>query len=272
MEFRQKIDEASRAVTSRTDIRPTVGIVLGSGLGELADLVTDATVIEYRDIPHFAVPSVELHKGELVVGRLEDVDVVLMRGRFHYYEGLDLADVTFPMYVLNAIGVDNVVITNACGAINESYAPADLMLINDHINISGLNPLRGPNDASLGPRFPEMSAAYCARLRDTAQAVAADNGISVQEGVYAWWCGPSLETPAEIRMLRALGADVVGMSTVPEATVATYLGMDVLGVACVGNMASGMTDVAITAEDVAATVRQSADSLSTLIRGVLHKL
>lgn len=272
MTTQEQVHEARDHIAARTSRRPSVGIVLGSGLGKLADLVTDPVAIPYREIPNFTPTSVDLHAGELVVGQLDGTDVALMRGRLHYYEGIDLDAVTFPVYALNAIGVTDLVVTNACGTINEAYEPGQIMVISDHINTSGLNPLRGPNDDRLGPRFPEMSAAYASVLRERAHTVADANGIRIQEGVYAWWCGPSLETPAEIRMMRTLGADAVGMSTAPEVMVANYLGMRVLGMACVGNMASGLSDTAITAEDVGATVARAADDVSTIVRGVLKDL
>jgi purine-nucleoside phosphorylase len=268
----EQVDEARDFITAKTSYRPSVGMILGSGLGHLADMVTDRVTISYRDIPHFAATSVDLHAGELVLGRLDGKQAAIMCGRLHYYEGHDLDTVTFPVFALHAIGVRNLIVTNACGAINQDYRPGEIMVISDHINTSGMNPLRGPNDSRLGPRFPEMSAAYSPSLRKKAHGAAEAIGVRIREGVYAWWCGPSLETPAEIRMLRTNGADAVGMSTSPEVMVANYLGMRVLGMACIGNMASGLSDVAITAETVAATVAGAGADLSNIIRGVLPDL
>ncbi|WP_029088914.1 purine-nucleoside phosphorylase [Brevibacterium album] len=272
MDTTARVAEARDHIRRITAARPEIGIILGSGLGHLADMVEDQVRIPYREIPHMAATTVELHSGELVIGRLEGREVVLMSGRLHHYEGHDLDAVTFPVRVLGALGVTELFVTNASGAINESYAPGEVMLIADHINYPALNPLRGPNDASVGPRFPEMVDVYTPRLRELAREAAAEAGLPVQEGVYAWWCGPSLETPAEIRMMRAGGADAVGMSTVPEVIVARYLGMNVLGMACIGNMASGVSTEPITAEEVAENVARTGAQLVGTLRGVLRRL
>lgn len=271
MTIQQKIEEARTLIASRAPLRPAVGMILGSGIGSFADQLTDPVIIPYGDIPHFATTSVKLHAGELLIGQLSGEDVVAMSGRFHYYEGHSLDAIAFPILVMHSLGIRSLIITNACGAINSSYTPSDIMLISDHINTSGLNPLRGP-DTSLGDRFPDMSAAYSPQLRELAHNIAEAKDIEVREGVYAWWPGPSLESPAEIRMLRTMGADAVGMSTVPEVLVAKYVGIEVLGIACIGNMASGMSSQVITAEDVARTVALSAGKLTALVHGVVQKL
>jgi purine-nucleoside phosphorylase len=272
MDISARVAEARDHILTVTAARPEIGIVLGSGLGHLAGMVEDQVRIPYTEIPHLAATTVELHSGELVIGRLEGREVVLMSGRLHYYEGHDLDAVTFPVRVLGALGVSELFVTNASGAINESYSPGEVMIISDHINYPVLNPLRGPNDPTVGPRFPEMVDVYSPHLRELARTAAAEAGLPVQEGVYAWVCGPSLETPAEIRMMRAGGADAVGMSTVPEVIVARYLGMNVLGMACIGNMASGVSSEPITAQEVADNVARTGAQLVETLRGVLRRL
>ncbi|WP_022916607.1 purine-nucleoside phosphorylase [Ruania albidiflava] len=266
------VEAARQAVAARTNMRPTLGVILGSGLDPVTNLLTDVASIPYAAIPGFASPSVERHAGELVVGTLEGTATVIMRGRLHYYEGLDLTQVTFPIFALRALGVQALVVTNACGAINTDYRPGEIMMISDHLNTTGVDPLRGPNDERWGPRFPETTGLYDHSLRQLARTAAARSGTALQEGVYAWWPGPSLETPAEIRMLRGFGADVVGMSTVPEALTAGYLGMRVLGLSCIGNMASGVGKDPITAEGVARVVAGASQSVAAVVRDVAASL
>src|SRR5690606_31197616 len=232
------IMEAKDYILSKTDQQPTIGMILGSGLGSLADEIENAIVIPYNEIPHFARSEAVGHANELVIGQLMGKTVVAMKGRFHYYEGFSLDEVTFPVRVMKALGVENLLITNACGAVNTSFKPGDLMLITDHINLVGTNPLIGMNNPEVGTRFPDMSEVYNKALRGIASDIAKDKNITLHDGVYAWWSGPTYETPAEIRMIRTLGADAVGMSTVPEAIVANHGGMKVLGISCLTNMAS----------------------------------
>jgi len=255
----QQINEARDFLMSKTDYRPTIGMILGSGLGTLADEIESPFTIPYSEIPHFAKSGAVGHANELVIGQLQGKTVVAMKGRFHYYEGFTLDEVTFPVRVMKALGVENLLITNACGAINTTFKPGDLMLITDHINLVGTNPLIGPNNDALGTRFPDVSQVYNRELRAIAAQVAKDQNIGLQEGVYAWWSGPAYETPAEIRMIRTLGADAVGMSTVPEAIVAVHGSMKVLGISCLTNMACGILDQPLNhAEviEVAALVRE----------------
>jgi purine-nucleoside phosphorylase len=235
-----RIAEAATAVGERTPHRPAVGVVLGSGLGAFADALEEATSVPYGEIPHFPASTVVGHGGALVVGRCRGVPVAVMKGRVHFYEGYRLEEVIFPVRVLGRLGVRTLVITNAAGAINPAFAPGDLMVIEDHVNLLG-NPLVGPNEEALGPRFPDMSEAYDRGLRNVAEAACHAVGLRCHRGVYISVTGPSYETPAEIRMARTLGADAVGMSTVPEVIAARHLGMRVAGLSCLTNMAAGVT-------------------------------
>lgn len=272
MDIVTKIINAARFIRSRITVNPTVGLVLGSGLGDYADTLEDAVRIPYADIPDFPVPTVPGHSGALVFGRKCGQDVVILQGRIHYYEGLSQQEITLPIRVLAALGVKTVVLTNACGGVNMSFAPGDLMLISDHINFSGANPLIGPNLDAFGPRFPDMSDLYTASLRSAIKEKARAEGISLREGVYAMYSGPNYETPAEIRMFRTLGADTVGMSTVPEALVAGHCGMRVVGVSCITNMAAGILPVKLNHAEVTETanrVRQVFRKLIDLILTVI---
>ena len=236
-----RLDEAVAAVCARTGLQPQVGVVLGSGLGAFADTLTDAVSVPFSEIPHFPASTVAGHGGALVVGRSRGVTVAVMKGRVHFYEGYPLADVVFPVRVLGRLGVRTLVVTNAAGAINPVFAPGELMVIEDHVNLLG-NPLLGSNEEALGPRFPDMSEAYDRRLRDAAEAACAAAGVKSHRGVYVAMTGPSYETPAEIRMARVLGADAVGMSTVPEVIAARHMGVRVVGLSCLTNMAAGILD------------------------------
>ncbi len=236
-----RLDEAAAAVRARTSLRPTVGVVLGSGLGAFADTLADAVSVPFSEIPHFPASTVAGHGGSLVVGRSGGVTVAVMKGRVHFYEGYPLADVVFPVRVLGRLGVKTLVVTNAAGAINPVFAPGELMVIEDHVNLLG-NPLLGPNEEALGPRFPDMSEAYDRKLRDAAEAACAAAGVKCHRGVYVAMTGPSYETPAEIRMARVLGADAVGMSTVPEVIAARHMGLRAVGLSCLTNMAAGILD------------------------------
>jgi purine-nucleoside phosphorylase len=237
----ETLDEAAAAIRSRTTLRPTVGVVLGSGLGAFADALEEAVAVPFAEIPHFPASTVAGHGGALVVGRSRGVPVAVMKGRVHYYEGYSLEQVVFPVRVLGRLGVTTLVLTNAAGAINPAFSPGDLMVIEDHVNLLG-NPLLGPNEEALGPRFPDMSEAYDRRLRDVAEAACRAASVRCHRGVYVSLTGPSYETPAEIRMFRTMGADAVGMSTVPEAIAARHMGMRVAGLSCLTNMAAGVTD------------------------------
>jgi purine-nucleoside phosphorylase len=228
-ELRQKINEAIKFIRTKTERKPRIGIILGTGLGGLVKEIKKEVVIDYGNIPHFPVSTVESHQGKLIFGTLSGKNVVAMQGRFHMYEQYDLKQVTFPVRVMKFLGVENVLISNAAGALNPLFQKGDVMLMSDHINLLGDNPLVGPNDDELGPRFPDMSEAYSKELIALAEQAALDLKIRVQKGVYVALQGPNLETKAEYRFLRAIGADAVGMSTVPEVIVAVHMGMKVLG-------------------------------------------
>lgn len=242
MNSMEKIERAAGYVRERIGAAPQVGLILGSGWGDFAQAVSPSVRIPYGEVPGFQVSTVQGHAGEWAFGQLSGHEVAMMVGRLHYYEGHSLSDITLPVRVMQALGVRTLIVTNAAGGINTQFDVGDLMLISDHINLTGVNPLFGPNLESLGPRFPDMSKAYDPELRALARRVAMDQQFAVREGVYAQMTGPSFETPAEIRMLRTLGADAVGMSTVPEVVVARHMGLRVLGISCITNMAAGVLD------------------------------
>ncbi len=264
--------DAVRAVQARTHLVPDVAIILGTGLGALADEVTVETRIPYAEIPGFPLSTVESHTGQLLVGTLAGRRVMAMQGRCHRYEGYTLAQVAFPVRVLRALGARALIVSNACGGMHPLWHPGDLMLIADHINLLGDNPLVGPNDDRVGPRFPDMSDAYDADLRALARAVALARGITLREGVYVAVSGPNLETRAEYRMLRALGADVVGMSTVPEVITAVYLGLRVLGVSIITDQCLPDALAPASLEQIIAVARGAEPRLTALVRGVLERL
>ena len=275
---RERAIEAADYVRARTRYEPSVGLVLGSGLSALAERVSKADVIDYRDIPHFPRSTVPGHSGRLVLGRLENAQVLMMQGRAHYYEGYPMADVTLPIRVMQALGAKTLMVTNSAGGIRPDLRPGDLMAITDHLNLVGLmgsNPLRGPNDERLGPRFPDMSQAYDPELLEWLRDEAGAQGITLQEGVYAMVAGPNYETPAEVRLLRIIGADAVGMSTVPEVVVARHGGMRVLGVSLISNVAIDSPDDSrepISHTQVLAAGQRAAPALAGLLEGVLRRL
>ena len=265
-------DEAKRFIQGHTDVRPSIGVVLGSGLGAFADELTERIDIPYADIPGWPHSTAVGHAGKLIVGKLGALDVAVMAGRAHLYEGYAMHQVTFGVRVLQSIGAHSMVFTNAAGGINLALERGGLVLISDHINLQGGNPLVGPNDDRLGPRFPDMSEAYSRAYRQIAKDVAAEQCIAITEGVYAAMLGPSYETPAEIRYLRAIGADVVGMSTVPEVIVANHMGMKVLGISCVTNMAAGILPQKINHEEVLETGAMVRDTLVRFLKALLPRL
>ena len=265
------IAEAVHAVQARTTLVPDVAIILGTGLGGLAEEMHVATRVPYQEIPGFPLSTVESHAGQLLLGTLADRRVAAMQGRFHRYEGYTLQQIAFPVRVLHALGARLLVVSNACGGMHPLWRPGDLMLIADHINLLGDNPLVGPNDDRLGPRFPDMSQPYDAELRATARAVALEQGIPLREGVYVAVTGPNLQTRAEYRMLRTLGADVVGMSTVPEVITAVHLGMRVLGVSIITDQCLPDALEPATVERIIAETRSAEPKLTALIRGVLER-
>lgn len=265
MDLTAKILSAADYIKKQTDLRPDIGLVLGSGLGDYADTLEEAVRIPYADIPNFPVPTVPGHSGAMVFGKKCGQTVVVLQGRIHYYEGLSQKEITLPIRVLAALGVKTVVLTNACGGVNLSFKPGDLMLISDHINFSGSNPLIGANLDVFGPRFPDMSDLYTASIRAAIKEKASAAGIVLQEGVYAMYSGPNYETPAEIRMFRIMGADTVGMSTVPEALVAGHCGMQVVGISCITNMAAGILPVKLSHAEVMETADLVHDKFQKLL-------
>ncbi|MGG1515213.1 purine-nucleoside phosphorylase [Paenibacillus oryzisoli] len=267
-----QIQEAADFISQETKIAPQIGLILGSGLGVLADLIQQPIVIDYARIPHFPVSTVEGHAGELVVGEIEGKQIIIMKGRFHAYEGYGPETVSFPVRVMKALGVQTLIVTNAAGGINESYQVGDLMVIADHLNLTFKNPLIGPNDPALGVRFPDMSEAYSKRLRKLAHDVAASQDFKLQEGVYVGLLGPNYETPAEIRMFRTLGGDAVGMSTVPEVIVARHAGIEVLGFSCISNMASGILDQPLSHAEVMETTERVKPKFLKLVLGIISAL
>lgn len=263
------IQEAKAYIEGRINAVPRIGLILGSGLGVLADEITEPVKIAYCDIPHFPVSTVEGHAGQFVFGKLGDKDVVAMQGRFHYYEGYTQQQTTFPVRVMKALGVETLLVTNAAGGVNAAFKPGDLMILTDHLNMSGYNPLIGKNLDEMGPRFPDMSEVYSRKLVAGIEAVGKDLGIPLQKGVYAIMSGPSYETPAEIRMLRLLGADAVGMSTVPEAIVANHCGMTVCGISCITNMAAGILDQPLNHQEVMETAEMVKVRFIELVKGIV---
>ncbi len=270
MTFFEQVLRTADFLRERTDLRPQTAIILGSGLGELIDCFQDAEILPYREIPGFPISYVAGHAARLVLGRIGQQEVAAMQGRFHHYEGLSMRELCLPVFALRELGVRNLMVTNACSAVNADFSPGDLMLIADHINLTGMSPLIGPNDARFGPRFPDMSEAYDRGLRAFARETAAGLEIPLQEGVYAFHAGPSYETAAEIRAYKALGADVVGMSTVPEVTAAVYLGMRVLGLSCITGMATGIAATKHSHEEVLATAAASAERFCDLAEALLR--
>jgi len=266
------IAAAVGAVRARATLVPEVAIILGTGLGGLARAMSVEAEIDYATIPGFPLSTVESHQGRLLLGRLGGRRVVAMQGRFHRYEGYSLQQVTFPVRVLHALGARALIVSNACGGMHPLWAPGDLMLLADHINLLGDNPLIGPNDASLGPRFPDMSEVYDAELRAHARAVARTLGIALREGVYVAVQGPNLETRAEYRMLRAMGADVVGMSTVPEAIVARHAGMRVLGCSIITDQCLPDALEAASLDRILAVAAAAEPELTALVQGVLERM
>jgi purine-nucleoside phosphorylase len=271
----EQIDRIANHIRSKSSYHPQVGIILGSGLGALAASVEFSTIIPYNEIPEWPISTVIGHQGHLVIGKFEKKEVIVMQGRVHYYEGYSIAQVALPVRVLQRIGINILIVTNAAGAVNPNYTPGDLMLITDHINMigmAGLNPLRGPNLEELGTRFPDMSQAYDPALQEIARNVATEENIKLQEGVYISLAGPSFETPADLRFLRIIGADAVGMSTVPEVITARHGGTRILGISGISNKANLDGATITTHKEVLEAGQILAPKLTTLIRGVLRRL
>jgi purine-nucleoside phosphorylase len=267
-----RAQRAAQTIRSRINQAHRVAIVLGSGLGAFADELGQSSSIPYAEIPGYAQATVEGHAGRLVVGKAGDVPVAAMQGRFHFYEGYSLEEVTFPIRVLKLMGVETLILTNAAGSLNTEFVPGSLMIISDHINLLGVNPLIGPNDERFGPRFPDLSATYDPELQNLVVQEANTIGLDMRRGVYAALSGPSYETPAEIHMVRTMGADAVGMSTVPEAIVARHMNMRLIGISCITNLAAGVSDRPVDHSQVIATGEKVREQFTELLRRVVAKL
>lgn len=265
----ERAEHATRVIRSRISVEPRIALVLGSGLGGFADDFEEAVGIPYEDIPGFVRSTAQGHAGRLVVGKIDSVPVLAMQGRVHYYEGYSLEEVTFAVRTFGLLGVKTLVLTNAAGGINVQLTQGALMVISDHLNLMGVNPLRGANDERFGPRFPDMSAVYSHELQELVINEAKAIGVEVRRGIYGALSGPSYETPAEIHLLRNLGADAVGMSTVPEAIVARHMGLEVLGISCITNMAAGISDEPINHEEVMETGNRVRETFAELLRRVI---
>ncbi|MGM0410393.1 MAG: purine-nucleoside phosphorylase [Bacillota bacterium] len=268
----EKIKNAANYIEEKINLELEVGLILGSGLGILAEDIEDKVEIEYEEIPNFPVSTVEGHAGQLVIGKLEGKNVVAMQGRFHYYEGYTMQEITIPVRVMNLLGIEKMIVTNAAGGINRNFNPGDFMIITDHINLMGDNPLIGENYNEFGPRFPDMSEAYNKKLRDIAEKTAREEGLTIRNGVYAGMSGPSFETPTEIRKLRKDGADAVGMSTVPEVIVANHMDIDVLGISCITNMAAGILPQPLTHKEVIEITEKVKPEFKKLVRKTLENI
>jgi len=267
-----QLNESAEFIKSKTQLRPTIGVVLGSGLGEFANYLEDKIEIPYQEIPGFKKTTIIGHEGKLLIGKIGSNTVAVMQGRIHAYEGHSLEEVVFPVRVLGTLGIKNIILTNAAGGINTNYRPGQLVLIEDHLNLTGNSPLVGPNHSELGTRFPDMSFAWHPELREVAKEAAKKLGYKLEQGVYAGVLGPCYETPAEIRMFRNMGADVVGMSTVSENIAAVHMGIRVLGISCVTNMAAGIEKVALNHDDIKDQANQVMKTFCDLLTQVIHAL
>ena len=252
--------------------QPEIGIVLGSGLGDFADAIEDKVEIPYTEIPGFPVSTVKGHDRKLIFGQINSMEVCVMKGRIHYYEGYDIKEVVYPIEVLAGLGIKTIILTNAAGGVNTDFEPADLMIITDHINLMGKNPLIGPNDEDLGPRFPDMTDLYNKELVEIAENSAKKLGIDIKEGVYMYFTGPSYETAAEVRMARILGADAVGMSTVPEAIIARHRGLKILGISTITNMSTGILDTLLDHTEVVEVGKEVAGKFKELLKEIIEEI
>lgn len=273
MELSKKVTQAAEYISQKISKKPTVALILGSGLGKFADSLENSVAIDYKDIPHFPVSTVEGHAGRMVIGEASGKTVMAMQGRFHYYEGYSMQEITFPVRVMMAVGAESMIITNACGALNRNYRVGDLMIMNDHINHMGDNPLIGPNDEKVGPRFPPMQGVYTPELVEQAMKIGREIGAPVHAGVYVAVSGPSYETAAELRAFKIMGADVVGMSTVPEVIVAVHGGIKkILGISCVTDMATGEGYEDVNHEDVIKAAADAQPYFLKLVSKMIERL
>ncbi len=272
MDFYEKLNESKDFIMKEIKDFPDLAIILGSGLGELVSSIQNKIFIDYKNIPYFPQSTVKGHSGRLIFGKIENKTVLCMDGRFHYFEGYSMRELCYPIYVFKLLNIKNLIITNACGGINQNFQPGDLMLIEDFINLMGDNPLRGKNDDRLGTRFPDMSEPYSIELIEHAESIAKTLNITYQKGVYAGFQGPYYETKAEIEMIKRHGADAVGMSTVPETIVANYLGMSVLGISCITNMATGIQKCKHSHEQVLETAKKASKNLCLWIERLIKNI
>lgn len=272
IDLKAKITESVEFINQKSNIKPKIAIILGTGLGRLAEDIKEKEIIPYSDIPNFPISTVQGHGGNLVLGKLENKEVVAMQGRFHYYEGYNLKEVTFPVRVMKKLGADVIIISNAAGGMNRFFKRGDLMLITDHINLFGDNPLIGPNDEELGLRFPDMSEAYDRKLVELTLKVALKEKIKLHQGIYVGLTGPTLETPAEYRFLIKIGADAVGMSTVPEVIVANHMGMKVLGISCITDLAINGVIVKTGLEEILEAASKAEPIMTKLVKKVIQKI
>ena len=269
--FYEKVKESADFISEKLKELPQTAVILGSGLGGIVDIMEDKVVIPYADIPNFPQSSVAGHAGNFVIGKIGSQTVVAMQGRFHYYEGFTMRELTYPVYVMKLLGVKNLIVTNACGGINREFKPGDLMIIDNYINFLGQNSLIGDNDERFGVRFPDMSEPYSLEFMEKAENVAKGLGIEYKKGVYALFSGPCYESAAEIRAFAVMGADAVGMSTVPETIAANYLGMKVLGISCITNMATGIATVKHSHEEVVRVANEASEKLCLWMKELLMK-
>ncbi|MEG0249928.1 MAG: purine-nucleoside phosphorylase [Peptostreptococcus sp.] len=267
-----KVKESVDYIKGKIHEKPEIALILGSGLGDLAEEIVDPTVIPYREIPNFKVSEVAGHKSQLVIGKLCNKCVLVMQGRFHYYEGYSQSEITYPIRVFKEMGIEKLLVTNAAGGSNKSFKAGDLMVIKDHINMSGSNPLIGPNNEKFGPRFPDMSQAYSKSGVELIRKCAEELSLDLKEGVYMFFSGPNYETPAEVKMASILGADAVGMSTVPEVIVANHSGMEVFGISCITNMAAGILDQPLNHKEVIETTTRVKSDFSGLVKSFIEKV
>lgn len=265
----EQVKESVDYIKSRANAAADVAVILGSGLGKIVDIMEEKEIVPYSEIPNFPVSSVKGHAGNLVFGKIRDTRIMALQGRFHYYEGFSMKEVAYPVYVMKLLGIESMIVTNACGGINESFRPGDLMIIDDFINSLSINPLMGENDERFGPRFPDMSEPYSKELREKAKKAADELGIETKHGVYTLFQGPYYETAAEIRMYKNAGSDAIGMSTVPETIAANYMGIKTLGIACITNMATGLRTGKHSHEEVVAIAEQSSKKLCIWIEKLL---
>jgi len=272
IDLKAKITESVEFINQKSNIKPKIAIILGTGLGRLAEDIKEKEIIPYSDIPNFPISTVQGHGGNLVLGKLENKEVIAMQGRFHYYEGYNLKEVTFPVRVMKKLGADVIIISNAAGGMNRFFKRGDLMLITDHINLFGDNPLIGPNDEELGLRFPDMSEAYDRKLVELTLKVALKEKIKLHQGIYVGLTGPTLETPAEYRFLIKIGADAVGMSTVPEVIVANHMGMKVLGISCITDLAINGVIVKTGLEEILKAASKAEPIMTKLVKKVIQKI